>query len=163
MKDSVYTQLTEYITGNQSKFYRLAYSYLNNKEAALDAVQNAVCKALENYQTLRNPDYLKTWFYRVLVNECLAYRTKYRRELPLEEELVREDFYYQKEFDEGLNLYDKVNNLPDKYKTVILLHYYEDMTLKEIAAITGINLSTVKTRLYAGIGRLQKSLKGELI
>lgn len=39
MKDSVYTQLTEYITGNQNKFYRLAYSYLNNKEAALDAVQ----------------------------------------------------------------------------------------------------------------------------
>lgn len=52
MKDSVYTQLTEYITGNQNKFYRLAYSYLNNKEAALDAVQNAVCKALENYPSL---------------------------------------------------------------------------------------------------------------
>ncbi len=101
MKDSVYTQLTEYITGNQNKFYRLAYSYLNNKEAALDAVQNAVCKALENYPSLRNPDYLKTWFYRVLVNECLAYRKKYRRELPLVEEFIKEDFYYQKEFDAG--------------------------------------------------------------
>lgn len=90
MKDSVYTQLTEYITGNQNKFYRLAYSYLNNKEAALDAVQNAVCKALKNYPSLRNPDYLKTWFYRVLVNECLAYRKKYRRGLPLEELLGKD-------------------------------------------------------------------------
>lgn len=163
MENSVYTQLTEYITENQSKFYRLAYSYLNNQEAALDAVQNAVCKALENYRSIRNPEYLKTWFYRILINESLAYRKKYRRELPLEEEFIREDFYYQKEFDEGMDLYEKVNRLPDKYKTIIVLHYYEDMTLKEIADITGINLNTVKTRLYAGIRGLQKSMKGELL
>lgn len=163
MENSVYTQLTEYITENQSKFYRLAYSYLNNQEAALDTVQNAVCKALENYRSIRNPEYLKTWFYRILINESLAYRKKYRRELPLEEEFIREDFYYQKEFDEGIDLYEKVNRLPDKYKTIIVLHYYEDMTLKEIADITGINLNTVKTRLYAGIRGLQKSMKGELL
>lgn len=162
MEKSVYTQLTEYITGSQNSFYRLAYSYLGDKDAALDAVQNSVCKALENYQSIRNPEFLKTWFYRVLINECNAYRKKYHRELPLEEELVREDFYYQKELEEGFDLYEKVNKLPDKFKSVIILHYYEDMTLKDISEITGVNLSTVKTRLYAGIKRLQKAMKGEL-
>ncbi|SHO49308.1 sigma-70 family RNA polymerase sigma factor [Anaerocolumna xylanovorans] len=159
--ESVYAQLTEYITGSQNSFYRLAYSYLGNREAALDAVQNSVCKALENYQSIRNPEFLKTWFYRVLANECIAYRKKYQRDLPLEEKLVQKDFYYQKEFEAGLNLYEKVNRLPDKFKTIIILHYYEDMTLKEISEITNVNLNTVKTRLYAGIKKLQKAMKGE--
>ena len=66
----LYENLIQYILDHQERFYRLAYSYTGNQEDALDAVQSAVCKALEAYGSLRNPDAIKTWFYRILTNEC---------------------------------------------------------------------------------------------
>ena len=71
MKKMLYEQLVAYILENQNRFYRLAYSYTKNQEDALDAVQNAVCKALEAFESIRNPGAIKTWFYRILINESL--------------------------------------------------------------------------------------------
>ena len=61
-------QLITFLVENQARFYRLAYSYLKNREEALDAVQTAVCRALEKQQSLQEPGAMHTWFYRVLVN-----------------------------------------------------------------------------------------------
>ena len=62
--------LETYLIENQTHFYRLAYSTLRSREDALDAVQSAVCAALEKRHTLRDPDALRTWFYRILMNVC---------------------------------------------------------------------------------------------
>ena len=62
--------LTDYFTREQARFYRLAYSYLKNREEALDAVQTAVCRAWERQDSLRDPSALHTWFCRILVNAC---------------------------------------------------------------------------------------------
>ena len=64
------TQLTTYLVENQARFYRLAYSYLHDREEALDAVQTAVCKALEKQDSLKDAGAMRTWFYRILVNVC---------------------------------------------------------------------------------------------
>lgn len=79
-----YGRLTEYIIENQQKFYRVAYTYVRNRENALDVVQNAVCKALENYGSLKREDAMKTWFYRILVNESLNFLRKNKREIVCE-------------------------------------------------------------------------------
>ena len=63
-------QLTDYLVTDQARFYRLAYSYLKNREEALDAVQTAVCRALEKMDSLQEPDALRAWFYRILINVC---------------------------------------------------------------------------------------------
>ena len=68
--------LVSYIKDNQDKFYRLAYSYVKNQEDALDVIQDAIIRAMEKIHTLKNPEYLKTWFYRILVNECLNHIRK---------------------------------------------------------------------------------------
>ena len=75
----IYDLLVQHILTNQKKFYRIAYCYVYQKEAALDIIQNAVCKALENYQSLKNDQAIKTWFYRILINECLQYLKKYKK------------------------------------------------------------------------------------
>ena len=80
MRQEVYDKMTGYIIENQNKFYRLAFSYAHNKEDALDIVQNAVCKALDHYESLKNADALKTWFYRILVNESNYFLKKNNRE-----------------------------------------------------------------------------------
>ena len=61
--------LVDYITAGQADFYRLAYSYVKNRDAALDVVQESIVKALTKIDSLREPAYLRTWFYRILLNE----------------------------------------------------------------------------------------------
>ena len=65
--------LAAYLIANREKFYRLAFSYVRSQEAALDIVQNAVVKGLEHAESIREMAYIKTWFYRILVNESLSY------------------------------------------------------------------------------------------
>lgn len=159
MKNDNYEKIVHYILNNQDKFYRLAYSYTKNKDSSLDIVQNAVCIALEKYNTIKNIDYIKTWFYRVLVNECLAYIKKAQKELLYEKENVKKDIYHEEAYDKGIELYNEIDKLSEDIKTVIMLHYYEEMTLKEISEITDTNLNTVKTRLYSGLKKLKLLVK----
>ena len=72
MKQELYDKLVAYILENQNKFYRLAFSYVKNQDDALDVVQNAVCKALAHYMDLRNEKAMKTWFYKIVLNESFA-------------------------------------------------------------------------------------------
>ena len=63
--------LIEYIKENQDRLYKIAYTYTKNQDLALDIVQEAVTKSLENINKLRQEEFVKTWFYRILINEAL--------------------------------------------------------------------------------------------
>ena len=152
--------LIEYIKENQDKLYRIAYTYTNNKEQSLDVVQEAITKALEHIGSLRHKEYVKTWFYRILINEAIkASRSKNKI---IEYELlenVTQDKSYEEELVENIDIYKNIQKLNDKIKTVILLRYFENMKIEEIAIITKTNVSTVKSRLYKGIKELKISLE----
>lgn len=158
--ENKYEILKEYIVGNQAKFYRLAYSFVLQQEAALDVVQNAIVRALENYQKIRDMSFLATWFYRVLVNECYAYLKSNKRLVLYMPDEMPEESYLEKAY-EGYQdeVFLEVVKLPEKIRTVILLRFYEEMSLNEIAIITKTNLNTVKTRLYSGLKKLKMNLK----
>lgn len=152
-------QLTAFLVENQARFYRLAYSYLKDREEALDAVQTAICRALEKQDSLHEPEALRTWFYRILVNistDLLRQRKRvtfvppdaldcgsYEDPLPADDSLSR-----------------RVDALPPEIQTIVKLRFYEELSLKEISAVTGWNLSTVKTRLYTGLKKLRVSMEG---
>lgn len=153
--------LTEYIVDNQARFYRFAYSYVHNKEAALDIVQNSVCKALEKYTDIRDIAKLNSWFYKVLLNEIYSFLNKSKRELLASDESVPERIYHEKAYERNDALYNAVNLLPKELKTIILLRYFEDLPLKDISVITKTNLNTVKTRLYSALNKLRKIYEKE--
>ena len=155
MAADMYEKLTAYIIDGQQQFYRVAYTHVGEREAALDVIQNAICKALENYGSLRNEGAMKTWFYRILINECWNYLRKNKREIAFEPADFPQEIYEEPAFKEGLDLFTEVRTLPEQVKTVIILHYFEELTLKEIAEATGMNLNTVKTRLYSGLRKLK--------
>ena len=71
--------LINYIRDNQDKLYRMAFSYTKNEDAALDIVQEAITKALKNIDKLKEEKYVNTWFYRIVINECLQYIKKTKR------------------------------------------------------------------------------------
>ena len=63
--------LADYVRKNQNRFYRLAYSFMHNSDDAMDVVQDAVVKAFEKQDTLKDIETLQTWFYRILVNTSI--------------------------------------------------------------------------------------------
>ena len=85
-------QLVEnYIVENQNAHYRLAYSYVKNKESALDIIQESIMKALKSIDSLEQIQYLKTWFYRILINTSIDFINKNKRMVVLEDEVL--DFH----------------------------------------------------------------------
>lgn len=163
MAQDIYDRTVSYIIENQDKFYRLAYSYVKDKDSALDVVQNAICKGLEKCYDLKNPDALKTWFYRIVVNESIQYIRKNRRELVSSEEQMPEPVYYEQAYDREREVYEEVTQLAEPMRTVVLLHFYEGLTLKQISEVTNTNLNTVKSRLYSALNKLEKRLKEAVI
>lgn len=155
MAQDMYDRLTAYIIADQQKFYRLAYTYVGDRESALDIVQNAICKALENYGALRNENAMKTWFYRILVNESFNYLRRNKKEIAFEPSKLPEESYEEPAYEAGPELLQEIRTLPENLQTVITLHYFEELTLNEIARITGVNLNTVKTRLYSALRKLK--------
>lgn len=152
-------EFAQYVTENQEKFFRLAYSYAGNEQDALDIVQDAVERALRRLDTLRRGEYLRTWFYRVLVNESLMFLRRNASRpatLPLDEETAPET----EPTDSG-ELRALLERLPGELKAVVFLRFYEDMKLSEIADATGENLSTVKSRLYRALKLLKLEMEAD--
>ncbi|MEG0923863.1 MAG: RNA polymerase sigma factor [Anaerovoracaceae bacterium] len=149
----------KYITENQNKFYRLTYSYIHDKDTSLDLVQEAIISGLKSVNKLREPQYLNTWFYRILVNTCLSYLRQNKKHETLE---LLEDTIETKDscFDEikKKEILRVVMSLEPDLKTVIFLKYYEEMTFEEISSVTKINVNTVKSRLYKALEILKEKL-----
>lgn len=149
--------LTQYLVENQAGFYRLAYSILKNPDESLDAVQTAVCHALERQGSLRDTGAVRPWFYRILMNACTDALRQRARVAPFPEGLepIQEA---QEPADDTLSR--QVDALPPEVGAVIKLRFYEELSLREISQVTGQNLSTVKSRLYAGLKKLRIAMEG---
>lgn len=156
----IYIKLVDYIKTNQDDFYRLAFSYVKNKEAALDIVQESLYKSLKSVETLKNSAYMKTWLYRIIVNTSLSYIRKNQKIILMDE--IREVIEPEKsEVADRIDLYSAIDKLDDKYRTVIILRYLEDIKIGEIAKITDSNINTVKSRIKSAIQKLRTILEGE--
>ena len=154
-------ELALFVENNQERFYRIAYTYVKSREDALDVIHDAIVKALQSYHTLRRPEYAKTWFYRILINECNSFLRKNRRLLSWEDGLAQQaaenlfDIYK----DEYIDLYAAVEKLSPDMKTVVVLRFFEEMKLEEIAEITSTNLNTVKSRLRRALNYLKLDME----
>jgi RNA polymerase sigma-70 factor (ECF subfamily) len=154
--------ISKYVTDNQTKLYRTAYMYLGEREGALDALQDAIVSALKSASSLRQPEYVGTWFYRILINKCVTELKRRKRtampEVPIEEMPSQPDA----DRAEIMDLYRGIGRLDATHRIVILLRYFEDMKISDIAKITDSNESTVKSRLKAALERLRLQIKAEV-
>ena len=150
--------LTSFLIETQARSYRLAYSVLHNRDESLDAVQTAVCRALEHQDSLRDPGAVKTWFTRILMNACNDLLRQRSRVVPFPEN--GEEPFGEDPEPSDETLARRVDALPREMGTVIKLRFYEELTLKEIGEVTGQNISTVKSRLYAGLRKLRVAMEG---
>ncbi len=150
------TSITEFIYENQAAMYRLAFSYVHNRDAALDIVQDTVVQAISHAHALRSEAAVKAWVYRILINESLAYLRRNQKLLLLDE--FPEVAVPQEDPGSRVDVYRAVERLEPKMRTIIILRYFEDMKLEDIAVVTGVNLNTVKARLYRALKKLRHEL-----
>lgn len=147
--------IEQLLLDNYESYYRLAYSYVRHEQDALDIVQESAYKAIKDCHKVRNPQYLSTWLYRIVINTALDLTRKRKREelsdtVP---EAVWEDRYGD------VDLKYMLEQLDEKSRTVVILRYFEDMKLDEIANILNENLNTVKARLYRTLKKLRMDLE----
>ena len=146
------TGQTEKILIDQyERFYRLAYSYVHNEADALDVVQESACKAITQCKNLKDTEKLLPWLCRIVVNTSLDLLRSQVKEQPTEElpETATVDKY--EEFD----LKEALNRLEPKNCTIIILRYFEDMKIEDIALVVDENVNTVKARLYRSLKKLR--------
>lgn len=154
-------ELVKLVESNKEKYYRIAFTYVKNEDDALDIVHSAVVKAIQKIDSLRKAESLETWFYRILVNESISCIRKNENVLYLDE-LTDSQIPSTEDIDreEYITLYSAIDKLSPKLKTVIILRFFEDMKLDEIAEITSTKLSTVKARLYKALKLLKIDIEG---
>ena len=153
-------QLVEnYILENQQAHYRLAFSYVKNKENALDIIQDSIMKALRSIHSLEQINYLKTWFYRILINTAIDFINKNKRVISVEDDVLDFHLPTQEMHVRDIDLFEAIDHLSGRDKTVIILRYFEDMKIEDIALMLGEKTNTVKTRLYAALRKLRSSME----
>nr|WP_276541836.1 sigma-70 family RNA polymerase sigma factor [Bacillus infantis] len=146
---------------------QLAYTYVKQKDVAEDLTQEIFIKCYKNLHQYNRKSMLKTWLWRIAVNHCKDYlRSWHNRHIILSEEQAKSGSGMKDEVeaavikkDDDSQLAAAVMNLPDHYREVIYLHYFEEMSIKEIAAVTGINQNTIKTRLKRAKQLLKERLE----
>ena len=155
--------LVELIMLQNQEYYKLAYAFLNNKEDALDAMEDMIVILYERIDRLRKVDAFYNWSKTILVNCCRGRLKRNKRiilydSLAEETELKKNDFN-QKE--EHLMLDTALARLSDKQQEVIRLRYYLDLDYETISHLLKIPLGTVKSRLSTGLKKLKKFLGDE--
>lgn len=138
-----------------SMVYKLALSQTKSTVNAEDVTQEVFLRYIQNQDKIQSEEHAKAWLIRVTVNcsRSLFLSSWFKRTVPLEEDIP---------FDtpEKGEVYYAVLELPQKYRTVIHLFYYEDMSVREIAESLGEKETTVKSQLHRGREMLKKLLKG---
>lgn len=154
-------QLTanELVSMYSEMIYRLAYARLHSVHDAEDITQEVLLKYIRSEKTFRDEEHRKAWILTVTVNavKTLATSAYNRHRTDLDEasdvpEPTQEDSY---------GITEAVANLPEKYRTAIHLFYYENLSVKQIAKITGKTEGTVKSQLSRGREQLKEYLLKE--
>ncbi|MBQ7385708.1 MAG: sigma-70 family RNA polymerase sigma factor [Ruminococcus sp.] len=137
--------------------YRVSLNILKNPEDSKDVMQNVFLRYFKHQQEFKSEEHIKAWLIRVAVNESKRYlKINSRNESVPLEEVANSLFAENKE--EGV-VFSEVMSLDEKYRTVILLYYYEGYDVKEIARILRRNAATVRTQLSRARELLKSKFK----
>lgn len=138
--------------------YKLALARTRDATNAEDVTSDVFLKFIQTDKVFESEEHIKAWLIRVTVNcsHSLFSSSWFKKTVPLEDTIPADMP------EEESDVYLAVMRLPEKYRTVIHLFYYEELSVAEISGTLGINESTVKSQLSRGRNLLKESLKGEI-
>ncbi|MFZ2539602.1 MAG: sigma-70 family RNA polymerase sigma factor [Oscillospiraceae bacterium] len=136
--------------------YRLALARTKNHADAQDVFQEVFIRYMKSREKITSDEHLKAWLIRATINcsKNLFSSAWYKKTVALDEKLSTS-------MGEKSEVYYAVLNLPKKYRTVVHLFYFEDMSIAEISEITNMNVSTIKSQLSRARTMLKDTLRKE--
>lgn len=173
--ESAYKNLLENYRG---AIYNLLYKMVRNKEETEDLVQEAFMKAFKALPSFNEEYAFSTWLYKIAVNNCIDHmRKKKLQTYSINKPVQSKDGELDREFPDTSMSPDKsilseerasiietaIDELPENYKTAIILRHSEEKSYEEISKILNIPLGTVKARIFRAREMLKKKLKGKII
>lgn len=136
--------------------YRLAYGMLHDREAARDAVQDATIRSWRKLGHLRPGTPMRPWFLAIVANQCRNIaRARWWSVLRIDSPppVVLADF--EDRVAAGTDLRRALKKLSPEHREAIVLHYYLDLPLDEVAGIAGVPTGTIKSRINRGLAALR--------
>lgn len=157
-------QLGEWVRNYSDRLRYIAYTYVRDFNRSEDIVQEAMVQAYLSIRQLRDPERPYPWLVRIVINLCLNANRKYQREqptdlLPEQRGKSTEDIYMESSRDK--EVYAAITGLDEHYRTPIILYYFEDLSVREIAYALRLSEGAVKTRLARGREQLKSELTRE--
>ncbi len=156
MQTITYEELAEYILNYKVDLYRLAFSIVKNDADAQDAVGEAILKAYENIHKIKKKDSIKIWLMKILANSSKDIIKRRSRWKLLDNEL--DNVEDESSFEIDL-MWPLIMELPQEFRMVVVLYYYEQFSVKEISRIVKVSEGTVKSRLARGREKLSKIIE----
>ncbi|RJE82827.1 sigma-70 family RNA polymerase sigma factor [Paenibacillus sp. 1011MAR3C5] len=150
--------LLERIEREKGKMYGIAYAYMRNEADALEAVQETVCRVWMKRRSLREPRYFATWMIRILIHVCMDERKKRKREQPSPNERLERAADSDRTI-ERIGMAEQIAKLPPRYRMVVVLKYYRDMTVMEIAKLLEKPDGTIRTWLHKALKQLRREME----
>ncbi|MFB9328160.1 sigma-70 family RNA polymerase sigma factor [Paenibacillus aurantiacus] len=139
----------------ENSLHYMAKSIVSKDEDVADALQETILKAYKSVTSLREPKFFKTWIFRILINEChnlMALRSRADVVSEVPPAASQQDEYAK------VDLREAVDRLDEPQRIAVILHYYEDMPLRQVALALDISESAAKMRLLRARDTLQRSL-----
>lgn len=137
----------ELVKKYKSYLYKVAFNYTKNEDQALDLIQECTYRAWKNIKSLKKETSFKPWICKILVNIAI---TSLKKESKIPISQIDENIVYiQNEvtIEEKVDLHEAIDTLKPEYKTIIILKYFDDMTVEDISYVMGIPINTVKSHL----------------
>ena len=141
--------------------YRIAVNQMKNRTDADDIFQEVFIKWMQHHEQMQNSEHEKAWLIRVTLNQCKSAlgSTWNKRKAEWSQE-VENTMVYEDQIEEGSDLDEVLNTLPERYRSVLHLFYYEELSISEIGNVLQEKESTVRTRLTRARRKLKSMLKG---
>lgn len=152
--------LVQIIMNEKEEYYRLAYIYTQNREDALDALEDTIVILYKKIKTLKKEEAFYSWSKTILVNKCRDLIRKRKKVVYLEKWEVPDEKDSIRNREEAMDLEQELRKLNIKQQEAIKLRYYMDYDYETIAEITNAPLGTVKSRIFTGIEKLKVALGG---
>lgn len=151
----------QYVRDNKKQLYFLAYSYVKNEQDALDVVQESIQKGWLSLHSIEKIEQIKSWFYKIIVRTAIDFLRKMKRIHVMDDQNIH--YLCEQQVDDYRNpdLDIALEQLPMHLREVIILRYFEDLKLEDVATILSIPLSTAKSRLYKALKLLKIELENE--
>ena len=163
-------QLEQFVRTHGEELLRLSYTYVKSREVAEDVVQDVLLKAYEQREQFRGDSTYRTYLYRMTINRSYDYLRSWSYKNTYLSNKFQQIFHATKSAEEQVIalsenqlLGEAVLDLPVKYREIIILYYYKELRIDEIAQILSISDNTVKTRLKRGREKLKGYLEGGVL